>query len=297
MTTSPERLHDLLADQALEGLSPEEARELEALLAEHSASDLDLVPYELAAAASALAFLPAEGAGAAGLEPMPEQVEREILERARAFVVAQAAQVTARAPAATPPAATARVLPIDRPMAKEVRPAPRWRHAGWWAAAACLALAVAGWWDRVVLAPIPAPVTVERAEQPAPASPEERLAQAPDRVAIPWQATKDPDAATAQGEVVWSTGLQQGYMRFRGLPANDPTKNQYQLWIFDANQDERYPIDGGVFDVPAGQTEVVVPIDPRLRVVQPTLFAVTVEKPGGVVVSSRERIVVVAPRA
>ena len=279
MSTLPGRLHDLLADQVLDGLSPEEARELEAFLADHPGADPE--SYELAAAASVLAF---PAAGAAGLEPMPEPVEREILERARAFVVAQAA---ASAP-------TARVLPMSRPAAAEARPEPRRRNAGWWAAAACLALAVAGWWDRVPQAPAPVPVAVE---EPAPAGPEERLAQVPDRVAIPWQATEDPDAATAEGEVVWSTGLQQGYMRFRGLPANDPAKNQYQLWIFDAKQDERYPIDGGVFDVPAGQAEVVVPIDPRLRVVEPTLFAVTVEKPGGVVVSSRERIVVVAPRA
>jgi hypothetical protein len=264
-----------------------EARELEAFLAAHP--DLDPESYELAAASSALAFFPAAGA----LEPMPEHVEREVLERARAFVVAQAA--------AQAPAAPARVLPMAptaRPAAQEARTEPRWRGAGWWAAAACLALAVAGWWPRATPAPVPppAPAIVERT---APASPEEKLAQAPDRVAIPWQATEDPAVAgtAAAGEVVWSTGLQQGYMRFRGLPANDPTKNQYQLWIFDASQDERYPIDGGVFDVPAGQAEVVVPIDPRLRVVKPTLFAVTVEKPGGVVVSSRERIVLVAPRA
>ena len=41
-------------------------------------------------------------------------------------------------------------------------------------------------------------------------------------------------------------------MRFRGLAANNPTQIQYQLWMFDAERDERYPVDGGVFDVPAG---------------------------------------------
>jgi hypothetical protein len=48
-----------------------------------------------------------------------------------------------------------------------------------------------------------------------------------------------------------------------------------------------------VFDVTSGG-EVIVPIHAKLKVTKPTLFAVTVEKPGGVVVSKRERIVVLA---
>ena len=84
-------------------------------------------------------------------------------------------------------------------------------------------------------------------------------------------------------------------MRFRGLAPNDPSVSQYQLWIFDRDQDERFPVDGGVFDVESGEGDVFVEIDPKLEVREPYLFAVTVEKPGGVVVSSRERIVLAAP--
>ena len=82
-------------------------------------------------------------------------------------------------------------------------------------------------------------------------------------------------------------------MRFVGLAANDPTVSQYQLWIFDKARDQAYPVDGGVFDV-SGSGEVIVPIDPKIHVDDATLFAVTVERPGGVVVSKRERIVVTA---
>jgi hypothetical protein len=39
---------------------------------------------------------------------------------------------------------------------------------------------------------------------------------------------------------------------------------------------------------------VIVPITPKLRVGRPTLFAVTIEKPGGVVVSTRKRVTLVA---
>ena len=94
--------------------------------------------------------------------------------------------------------------------------------------------------------------------------------------------------------MVWDNETQTGYLRFSGLAANDPGTFQYQLWIFDAEQDERYPIDGGVFDIPAGQSEVIIPIDPKIAVKSPMMFAVTMEKPGGVVVSGREHIVALA---
>ena len=84
-------------------------------------------------------------------------------------------------------------------------------------------------------------------------------------------------------------------MRFRGLAANDPAVAQYQLWIFDAERDEAYPVDGGVFDVPPeANGDVVVRIDPRLVVSRAVAFAVTVEQPGGVVVSSRSRLPLLA---
>jgi anti-sigma-K factor RskA len=111
---------------------------------------------------------------------------------------------------------------------------------------------------------------------------------------LEWSATTDDAAVGASGDVVWSARDQAGVMRIRGLQPNDPTQSQYQLWIFDAARDERFPVDGGVFDVPAGDGEVLVPIDASLPVRQAMLFAVTVERPGGVVVSDRERIVLVA---
>lgn len=162
------------------------------------------------------------------------------------------------------------------------RPATAW--GGWLAAAAALLLAVLGWWP---------------AEQPGEpgVSPAELLAELqarPGTRVIPWSATEDPAAGEAEGAVWWNPAAQVGLMRFRGLQPNDPAVAQYQLWIFDAERDERYPVDGGVFDVPAGADEVLVPIRARLPVGEAVLFAVTVEPPGGVVVSSRERIALVA---
>lgn len=109
-----------------------------------------------------------------------------------------------------------------------------------------------------------------------------------------WTTTTDSTAATASGEVLWDPVSGRGIMRFTGLAANMPNAWQYQLWIFDAQRDERYPVDGGVFDVAATNGEVLIPVRARVPVGKATLFAVTVEAPGGVVVSKRERIVVTA---
>jgi len=132
------------------------------------------------------------------------------------------------------------------------------------------------------------------AEKPVPPTPaEERAAllAKSDSLKIPLAATKDPAAAGVTGDVVWDPVTQRGFLHFTGLAANDPAVHQYQIWIFDAGRDKRYPVDGGVFDVPANTAEVVVPIRAELMVRKPEAFAVTVEKPGGVVVSGREHVV------
>lgn len=109
-----------------------------------------------------------------------------------------------------------------------------------------------------------------------------------------WAPTTDSTALGAGGDVVWSTRAQRGVMRLTGLKSNDARRWQYQLWIFDKARDQRYPVDGGVFDVPAGATEVFVPIYARVPVGDAVMFAITVEAPGGVVVSTRKRVALLA---
>jgi hypothetical protein len=142
--------------------------------------------------------------------------------------------------------------------------------------------------EKIVEVPAPPPKAKTVAEERS-----ELLASANDITTLEWTATKDPNATGAKGDVVWSKSAQKGYMRFTGLATNDPTQVQYQLWIFDKNRPQETPVDGGVFDISA-TGEVIVPITAKLSVDEPVLFAVTIEKPGGVVVSKRERIVVTA---
>jgi anti-sigma-K factor RskA len=90
---------------------------------------------------------------------------------------------------------------------------------------------------------------------------------------------------------VWNPATQRGFLHLVGLKPNDPRVDQYQLWIFDGERDQRYPVDGGVFDVPANASEVLVPIRAAVPVHAAKAFAVTVEKPGGAVVSARDHVV------
>ncbi len=219
-----------------------------------------------------------------------EELRRLGLDDDATFDVAAAALQVGATPLETMPAHLAqRVLEqID-----DVQPIRKRRSTAiaWIAAAACLALAIGAWlWagrrDVEIVHVMP--------QTPSPAEARtELLASAHDAATLPWTATADPAAHGATGDVVWSPTAQKGYMRFRGLAPNDPTKTQYQLWIFDKTRDDKYPVDGGVFDV-TSTGEVIVPISAKLHVTDATLFAVTVEQPGGVVVSKRERIVVTA---
>ena len=93
------------------------------------------------------------------------------------------------------------------------------------------------------------------------------------------------------GDVVWNDARQEGYLLLSGMPVNDPGTSQYQLWLVDPERDSN-PVDGGVFDIPAGEETVIIPIAAKLEVDDPIAFAITREKPGGVVVSRGPLLVV-----
>ncbi|HKE42965.1 MAG TPA: anti-sigma factor [Steroidobacteraceae bacterium] len=262
-----ERLLDLLVKQATEGMSAAEQSELDRLLAQHDDGDPQLI--ERIAAAVALA-------GDFPDEPLPAAL--------RARIEAQAVKEL--------PAGQSNVTPL-RPRSTAVASSAAGRF-GWLAAAACLVLAVIAWWPKLREMVEP-PVSVTRTVPHTPTLAEQRLALLQKGATqSEWSNTEDPASQGVKGDVVWDNATQRGFIRFTGLAANDPKRSQYQLWIFDARRDDRYPIDGGVFDIPANATEVVVPITAKLAVNQPAAFAVTIERPGGVVVSAREHVVALA---
>lgn len=260
-SNDPRREHELLADRALFGLSPEEQHELAQLLGPH-AEEID----DLALTAAALDVGLHRGGHA---EALPSHLRDRILQATRS-----AAPATLATPQRTPDGGS-------RGNRREL--------LGWIAAAAATAAAV--YFGTRPTAPDAnfSPAAL-RAELLALQQRGEGAV-----VKLDWTRGEDPAAADAGGDVIWSAARQQGVMRFAGLAANDPAKNQYQLWVFDAARDEKYPVDGGVFDIPPGAKEVLVPIRTRLPIEKVTLFAITVEPPGGVVVSDRSRLPLLAP--
>lgn len=253
------RLAELLADRALLGLNEPESAELRGLLRDEPGVD----EWALERAATAL-FV---GMAGLALEAPPASV-RVRLETAGDHFAASRRPTTVADQTPTVVSRVGRASPAF----------------AWLAAAACLALAAVAWWPARPGAPIPAdPIALADASA--------------DAISIAWAPGPDETGKAAQGRVVWSDASQAGYMEFRGLPSLDPARWQYQLWIVDPARDQR-PVDGGVFDVPAsGEALVRVPIDAKLRVDRPVAFVVTVEQPGGVVVSSQERVALIAARS
>ncbi len=301
------RAEELLVERALHGLDDHERRELEQL---GVASD---TTFDIAAAAVAQAAVDREEmpahvtakilASAPGLDMRrtltgvvaPAELPRDTLVGVQLSDFSPASETSALPMAMPMPLAVPVPLPLPVAPTDELA-ARRSRSrfatvAPWLAAAACLVIASGA----VFYAARNGVGGTAASIASAADGRAELVKNASDLTTIKWTATKDPAATATTGDVIWSEAQQRGYMRFVGLAANDPKQFQYQLWIFDKNRDDKFPVDGGVFDV-SSTGEVIIPITARLRVSDATLFAVTIEKPGGVVVSKRERIVVTAAK-
>lgn len=279
-----EMMTDLLTRRAAIGLDAEERVQLDKLLADTGVKDDDSL--ELAAAAIGLVDLEID-------EKLPDHLAARIAASADNFFANVQYPETVSAPGITSEAAP------DHDYQKMFTLEPRrsWNWLGWaMAGFACIALAVNVWFTRITPTEIgtnnpPAPATPEKL------SPEQELAKMissqVNMTKATWGAGNMKDLKEVGGDVYWSDEQQKGFMRLRGLPMNDKSKETYQLWIFDKTQDKATPIDGGTFDVDKNG-EMIIPINAKLKALGPELFAITVEKPGGVVVSKRGKIAALA---
>lgn len=274
---------DLVATQLATGLSGDERQLFEGLAAEHS-DDREQIWEQLAGSVALACAIER-------YEPLPERLRDRLRREAVSRDAIGAAAFRGTTAAVREDHGDVHDGRLARVNGERHGRTGEFRShgtLGWLAAAVCLAVAVLGqgqaWNTARPLAPLAARARLIARGEPA-------------LVRASWTATEDVAVVgdkAALGDVVFDPSTQEGYMRFQGLAANDPGREQYQLWIFDARQDERYPVDGGVFDIPAGAGEVVVPIRAAIEAREPVMFAITVEKPGGVVVSSRERLPLLA---
>ncbi len=272
-----ERYEDLRVDHALYGLMPQEMEDLENL-SRRAGIPLDDDSFELAVAA-----LDAAWSGHKDSEELPLALRQNILAEAGRFVDGQSNNPVPDSNPSPPPTGPAPPAPTSAWTARE-----RWLAIAL-AASLLVGLASLTGWIASSPGPAPAGTTVASMAQQR----RELMESAPDATLTVWKTTPDPAAAGVIGDIVWSDQRQAGFMRFEGLPVNDPTLEQYQLWIFDTRRDEAMPVDGGVFDI-AGTGEVIVPVDAKLDISEAWQFAVTIEKPGGVVQSDRSRLPLLA---
>lgn len=274
-----EKMLDLLFAKATTGLSAEESEQLKEL--EEVFPELkDDYSFELAAAAIGLINLKTD-------EPMPAHLHKKILADADKYIGSTKTE--------TRNLESSENEEFQKTFTFEPKRSI-WQSLGWVVAAlACIALAIVLWLPRnnptiemaeIVpqqITPTPTPNLAEQRQQ--------LIESANDVVQRNWSDFDPKKPRNVQGDVVWSNAAQKGFIRFQNLPVNDKLKEAYQLWIFDETQ--KNPIDGGVFSAnEAG--EIIIPIDAKLEVKKPTMFAVTAEKPGGVVVSELGKVMAVA---
>lgn len=256
-TANADRWEELQVTRLLFGLSPEEQTEYDVLAMKMSTDESD--PLSRVVASIDVAWSTPRP------EALPEHLRSAILDQAERNLLPKLTDLP-------------RVSTMTRESSRRSQ-----SYLPWFVAAACLALSIFLWISNRPGATPEASVAQLRLEL---------MANASDLVQATWIEGTTPIAG-ATGDVVWSEQRQRGFLRFQGLPVNVPSQAQYQLWIFDKNQSDKTPIDGGVFDI-RSDGEVVVLIDAKLRVREAFMFAVTIEKPGGVVVSSRERLPLLA---
>lgn len=274
------RLAELLADEAANSIDREGQAQLDELLGRTAVPDRDRDRMMTAASLAQLAFLKNDPGAQVTL---PGSLRRQLAQQAEAWNAGRRA---------SPPTPVADLDAARRRRQKQAGtardlPPPERRipaAAGWYAAAALAVVFIAG---RLVPDAAIAPIDV---------SPQARrialVSEATDVITVPWGASAEPGYENARGDVVWSDARQEGYLRISGLPINERAHVQYQLWVVDASRDV-HPVDGGVFDITTGG-ELIIPVQARLALNRPTAFAVTLEKPGGVVVSDGPMLLVAA---
>jgi hypothetical protein len=275
-----ERMLDLLIAEATGDLSAAEAKELRDLeqkFPELKGDD----SFELAAASFSIANLDAG-------EEMPAHLQAKILADADKFFAAETVENVAKV--------ETKDDEYQKTFAFEPPKRSPWQWLGWAVAGlACIALALNVLMTRLnpqierVYQQVPTPTATPTDSQKL-----EQLLASTDVIKTTLANPKNPNEVV--GDVVWSDSQQKGFVRLRGVPVNDKAKEQYQLWIVAANQDAKTPVDGGVFDVNQNG-EVIIPISAKVKVEKPAAFAITAERPGGVVVSKQEKVVAIGKTA
>lgn len=278
-TGGSDRLLDLVCDEVLCELSDVDRDEL-------ATFPRALIDRERASLGAAAARLEMGLLSDAEYRPLPASVEAKLLAEAEKWAQDRRSQMDGLGDGPIPIANGAQRKSEPRLAA--------W--TGWIAAAAALAFAAIVALRSPENGIVATPGAVALVE---PRVRDEFLAKQGDAFTVEWGDWESQELGGVafkgvRGDVCWSDSAQKGFMRFANLPVNDPTKEQYQLWIID-ERGLGQRISGGVFNA-AANGETVVEIEPGIAVRSAAAFAVTVEKPRGQWVSDMTKRVVLAAK-
>jgi hypothetical protein len=237
-----DQLHELLADAALDRLTPEQEVELERLLID--GGEGQKLSFEVCAAELNLALL-----SKGDVYAMPSPVRTRLEAAGRAWCAAQSGPIQLQRS----------VLGTGGGRGRLVTWSP------WLAAAAGVTLAVLAWSPHSKADPI------SLVEQ------DPKKIEVPFGA---WsEATDKTCVDTGIGCVCWSDSLQGGFLKLhKAFPCND-CDHQFQLWIIDRRGDEQR-VSAGVFDC-KDATECRIYFRPAVEVHDVQSFAITMEKSGG----------------
>lgn len=270
---------DMLADRAVWGLTDTDEAEL------RDAGAIADPTFDLAAAAADLAF----ASQARSSVPMPSALRARILADAAARfdgpILAKIGSSSTPLPAASTVKSASSSLASEFRMDAPTVRTPRWLP---WAVAAVATFAAAVAWF-----PSRGTGTGSGELLPVAQQRERMISSDPSARVVAWTdfahpvSNEPPEIKGVRGDVVWSSSQQKGFMRLSGLRENDPNVERYQLWIIDERGLEQR-VNGGLFDA-CRTGDTIVPFTPDLPIRSAAIFAVTIERPEGVVVSDMKR--------
>ena len=103
------------------------------------------------------------------------------------------------------------------------------------------------------------------------------LLQESDILQSNWLKTLNPLAKKIQGDLIWSSQRQKGFMRFANLPKLS-AQQVYHLWIYDLESSVKEPISATLFQAdPHIKKEYLVEIMPEKKVKKPYKFVLRLE--------------------
>ena len=258
------RLEELLIDRATDVLSEVENDELQSLLEQEQLQD-DFSYEELVVGMQDSYFN-------ADVTPLPDRIRTSVINQVESLMHSE------DAPPLAPKVSTKELSSEDGTRVRSRREI--W---AWCATAASLAVAAFLWMQPDKAQPLIA------ASTPAALNRFMASGNSTDKFTVNLSAGNHASGKNGQATVHWDRKLKRGFLSLNNVSVNDPTAEQYQLWIIDETRGKEDRPSAGVFNIEKDGVSIFE-FRSDLKIDAAQGFAITVEKPGGVAKSDLSKI-------